>query len=151
LHKDGKLSLAIRTRHAFIYPGVSKIGATCVIVEDKQVSRVAVGSFPGTILAGMIESFSPETVTVATDKMETAPRPIAIPWSVRKLRVARSGWFDRRVYHPDPTGLGKLGYNSYKMMFSEMMIRGPYLWGKVDTETLDEAWVRSNSPPRILK
>lgn len=145
------LGMGIRKRHAFIYPGTNRLGLALVVTDDFEVAKVAAGSFPYQHGQALFDEFKPDRFTYAIDHMVSAPRPFTFQSSPDNLRVAKRGWFERKIYNPKRRECGVLGNIAYRMMFSEMIISGPYNWSGVKLEVLNDAWVAVNSPPRILR
>lgn len=143
--------MPVRRRHAFVYPGRNQVGLALAISNDRSISDVACGSYPGTEGYALLERFKPDILYYATDQIEDHGRVIPIPNSVRHTRVVRTGWKPLRLHNPIRSAVGRFGNFAFRMAFNELVRHGPYTWGGFRPTLADDSWVDANTPPRILR
>jgi len=142
----------VRTRHASVYPGKTRCGLAFAIADGRKIVYQAVGTVDTSQVAGILETFQPDALYYATDRIEGTGAVVPIPGDINTLRVARRGWYNLNVYNPIRQLSGKFGNYAYRIMFSELILWGDFfLTGNRKVHPLDDAWLEAHSPPRILR
>jgi hypothetical protein len=117
-----------RKRAVSLYPGKTKCGIACWVVDDNCLRSVAVGSIPLETVRSLVARFNPDIVLIESERLETDPHQaglITLPVGTKVCRCHPS-W--RTTYLPLPKrwgrGLGVYALNALKLGFSELFRRG---------------------------
>jgi len=144
------LGKGVRRRHAFIYPGRSTFGIAMAVTDGKEVTAIAANSISTDQARGFLDLFHPDTLVYTTEHIVENPRAIPISSSATP-RVAKSGWFERKIPNIIMDQVGRYGNYAYRIAINELAIKGEYAMGSAGLKPLTSEWLEAHSPPRILR
>jgi len=136
----------IRERIAVAFPGAQKVGLSLWIIDDSQITRVAVGSVGTDVVGAYLERFKADTLVIESHRpIKTPAGPFRA--TADSIVFAHPSWHDTPMRAPLGQ-LGMLGQNAWRMGFNHLVRRGPYRLGRLDIALLTPEWLEAFSPPR---
>jgi len=146
--------MGIRRRIAYAYPGKHKVGIAGVVMDDKRVLKIAIGSLERSVVPALLTSFKPDELVVAIDKLyDQKEAHIFVPDTVKKFRYAHPGWADRKVPLTDRTNphQGIYIHNVWKLFYDDCIRRSDFILSHLDVDVFDIDWVAANRPTGVRR
>lgn len=146
--------MGIRRRIAYAYPGTHRIGIAGVVLDDRRVLKIAIGSVERDVAAAYLTSFKPDEMVAAVDKLHDMKNAdIFIPDTVSKFRYAHPGWSNRRVPFVDRASPHKGPYihNVWKLFYDDCIRRSDVMITHLNVEEFNPDWIEANRPQGVKK
>lgn len=135
-------------RYVAVYPGTKTAGVCLAVVENRELTRVAVGSIPMPTILSTVEQFKTDLVIVEPFRDATThAEPFHIPERARLIHVSPKWNQDSLSLPPWRRHAGPLGQNAWRMMFKFIVDRD-YAIGPVKPVRYTRLWLRENNGTR---
>jgi len=144
--------MGIRKRVVYVYPGTLRVGIAAVLLDDRRVHKIAIGSVERGVDAALLTSYKPDEMIVAVDKLHDQKKAqVFVPDTVLKFRYAHPGWAARKVPWVDRTNPHKGTYihNVYKLFYDDCVRRSDLMLTHLDIEEFNADWVERYRPQGV--